>query len=483
MNHTANIIDENVIEYLTEIETPFTLEDLLRSTDTKHTPKVESEIRNLISSIDEFVEDERVFHPKISFLNDIPIRVMPTEYELKKGILIPGHRLLPFHPAGLPMDDVTFFENEVPLKTRTIKMKMVELHIFFNLMDLQKIPILNIEDILNENADLKIQVYKMKEFYKTHHFKYGDTLIFKPKDFNEGLFSLEYDSYDNYQSHIFQIERMDRTFMKTLKKVMNQDLLFPNVEKQLLYTYFYLKQNPQIKWDIPATALGPLLGKDKEVTFSPLPNGRTVFHYVNQSLDDLSVYPDFEELLEEQEEEFDLETIDGILKYLNNSNGITIVRALLFDMITQKQRFNYTEIEKYLFDGLEKPYMPDQFKKQLKVLLQSEYQSIKKGFNLKYAYLPITTARTKILEQWQVIAGFLRSLDEEMVELDQLPKNDMMHLMELYQVFDEILRELDNTQISGECDSTEIHRIVKIVDRVSEELPSVFAAIRGKLDL
>jgi hypothetical protein len=33
---------------------------------------------------------------------DIPIRIMPTTYEIQEGILIPGHRMLPFHPTAAP---------------------------------------------------------------------------------------------------------------------------------------------------------------------------------------------------------------------------------------------------------------------------------------------------------------------------------------------------------------------------------------------
>jgi hypothetical protein len=479
-----NETTENILfEFLGDAVQPFSMQDLFSATGLPHSDSFEKEIRQLILTFDEFVEEKNLFYPKESFLSDIPVRILPTEYEIKKGIFIPGHRLLPFYPAGMPVDEASFTCNNTPLKTKTVSMKMPELFIYFNLMDLQKIPILNFEDLLEEGADLKIKAYRIKEFYDAHKFRFGDSLIARTEDFSDGQFSLEYESLLFYKDHIFEIEKSDRAFLKTLKKVLKKDLFYPNVEKQLLYTYFYLKQNKQFNWAVPLTALGSLLQKDKDITFSPLPNGRTIFHFVSQSPDDLAVYPDFEDLLESGDDEFDLETIDGILSFLNNNNGITIVRALLFDMVTENRRFNYPEIENYLFDGLQKPYMPKEFRKRFRALVQEEYRKIKQKFDLKYAYLPITTARQKILEQSLVISQFLRSLDEQMVGLDELPKNEMMHLMELYQAFEEILIELDTSQISGECDSTEVHRIVKIVNRISGELPRLFDVIRGKLDL
>jgi hypothetical protein len=352
-------------------------------------------------------------------------------------------------------------------------------------MDLQKVPILNIEDILEEGANLEIVACNLKKFYKTHEFKFGDTIIIKSLDFSEGLFSIQYDSFENYQAHIFEVEKLDKLFMNTLKKVIKQDIYFPNVEKQLLYTYFYLKSNQRFPRPLtyPGTALGPLLGKNKEITFSPLPNGCTIFHFVDQNPDDLAVFPDFADLLEDEDEEFDLNSIDGILRFSNNNNGITIVRALLFDQIVNRKNFNYTDIETYLFAGLEKPYMPQEFRKKFKNLVSREYKKIKEAFDLKYAYLPITTARKKILEQSLLISKFLRSLDEEMVELEELPKTEMMHMMELDRSFEEILMELETLQLQGKSDSSEVHRIIKIIDKVAGELPGLFQFIREKLDL
>ncbi|MCP5051700.1 MAG: hypothetical protein GY940_31330 [bacterium] len=482
-------IEDLIFDFLGEVTEPFTLKELFESTGIEPAPKIEEETRQLLLTIDEFVEDGDRFHPKALFLSDIPIRIMPTEYEIQEGILIPGHRLLPFHAEGLLADEISFTTTgktgkKGEIKTQTISMKMPDLHVYFSLMDLQKIPILNIEDILDDNADLNVQVCRMKTFYKSHKFQFGDSLILRAVNFNEGVFSIEYDSYENYEARIFEIEKMDRAFIKVLNGVIKRELFFPNVEKQLLYTYYTLKQDRDYKWEIPGTALGPLLAKTGDIVFSALPNGRTVFHFRDQSLEDLAVYPDFEEILDEiDDEELDLATIEGILKFLNNNNGITIVRALLFDAITKNKRFNYTEIENYLFDGLEKPYMPREFKKIFKALVQDEYRKVKKEFRLEYAYLPITTAREKLLEQALVVSRFLRYLDEEMVELGALPKNEMMHLMELDHVFEEILEELDSSQVNGECDSTEVHRIVKIVDRVSAELPGLFEAIRLKLGL
>lgn len=480
-------IVEELLDFLIEIDRPFSLDDVFNQTNIEKTGKTESEINRLLTTSDEFViEDGRIL-PRAAVLKDISLRIQPTELELKKGILVPGHRLLPFHPLGVPMDEITFQDDGKTVRTRKIKLKLPELHIFYSLMDMQKVPILNIEDLLEDNADLKIKVFSMNPFYKKHGFELGDTLIVKSLDFSEGIFSIQYDPYDNYQTRIFQIQKQDRSFLKTLKKVIKQDLQFPNTEKQLLYTYYYLGKNKHKgeswPWDLPGSPLGPMVVQDKEITFSPLPNGRTVFHFVNQDPDDMAVYPDFDDLLAGDDEEFDLHTIDGILKFLNNNNGIIAVRALLFQQITNRERFNYSKVEEYLFDGLDKPYMPVEFRKLFKSLVTGEYKKIKNDFDLKYAYLPFTSARQKMLELALEISRFLRYLDSQMVALDQLPKNEMIQLMELDSSFEDILEDLDSLQLQGKNDNKEIQRVLKIVGRLEEDMPQLFKAIAEKLGL
>lgn len=479
-------LNDEVLDYLADIDRPFTMKNLFDAAGLKKTKKNEKEIRQLIIAVGQLVPDKKRLYPKISFLKDIPFRVQPTEYEIEKGIFIPGHRMLPFYPVGFSPDEISLSYNGTPLKTKTISLKMDELLIYFNLMDMDTFPILNISDIVEEGSDLRINVCNMKTFYETHHFQSGDTLIVKSLDFKKGIFSIEYDSLDNYRTHIFEIERMDKAFTATLKEVMKKDIPFPNVERQLLYTYFYLQQNPghPRPWTIPGTALDPLLGKYEEIKFSPMPDGRTVFHFSDQSVEDLVSFPDFEDALERSgEEECDLGTIDGILRYVHNTNGLIIVRALLFDRVADKKSFDYTAIEDYLFNGLEEPYMPWELRKVFKELVREEYKKIKAAFDLKYAYLPITTARKTIIDQALEISRFLRSLDKEIVRLDELPKNEIMNLMELNRSLEETLMQLEILQLEGEEVGAEIHGMLKIVAKVSEGLPNFFAVIRDKMGL
>ncbi len=473
-----NKLEETLFNYLAEIHTPFTMGDFFKGTALKRTQKNELEISDMIQSTEYFVLHKKKFYPRDSFLKPIPLRIAPTQLELERGILIPGHRIMPFHPFGVMIDDVTFQYKGKPIKTKVMAFKMAELQIYFSLMDMQKIPIHNIEAILDENADLEINVLDMHSFYQEHHFDMGDSIIVKSVNFLDGIFSIQYDSLDNFQDNVFHVQQIDRKFLESLKQIIQTKLVFPNVEKQLLYTYFNMRDE---SWTVPGTALGPLLHQNPDIIFSALPNGRTIFHLSDQDFEDLDAYPDFADYAGHENQENDFSSIDGILRYLDNNNDAVVVRALLLEMITQKKRYNYSTIEKYLFEDLPKPYMPKELRDLFQFLVREEFQFLKKSFNPSLAFLPITTARQKILEVLLQISIFLRSLDSQRVQLEKLPKNEMMHLMELDRALVEVLYHLEAAQLEEKIASQEVHRILKMVERMSSELPRMFDVILSKI--
>jgi hypothetical protein len=461
--------------------------ELFKATGLKQTAKSEAEIGNMIHGCDYFVLWENTFYLKTLFLKNFLIRMHPNEFELKEGIFVPGHWLLPFHPPWAFMGDIAFQYNGSPVKTRTRKLKIETIMPYFALMDFQKVPILNIEDMLDENADLEIEVCDLKSFYKKNNFQPGDSIIIEPLDLKEGLFAIRYEAHDSYEGRIFEINRIDKKFVDTLEKVLQMELVFPNAEKQLLYTYFLLSREAGAATrTIAGSALLALLKAREEIKASSLADGRILFHFVHQNIEDLKVNPDFNDFtnmaLEELDEEPDFDTIDGILQYLGNNNDIVVVRALLLDQIAAQKKFSYKDVEDYLFDGAPKPFMPPELRGPFKELVHDEFHEIKEAFDPASAFLPITTARKKVLEAMLLISGFLRSLDAQGVQPEQLPQDDMLNLMELDRNLAEFLSVIETAQLEGENNSAEIRRVLKMIDVALAQLPKVFDLIREQIN-
>jgi len=427
--------------------------------------------------------------PKQSFLKNIPIRLYPTDYEIDFGILIPGHRLLPFYPAHNPYDEVSFFYDNKKARKRKITINHEQLFAYFGLMDLNKVPLINPEELVEEKAQLEINAISIKDFYRTYKFKSGDTIVATLTDYDEGIFTLQYESKEDFDSHIFEVERFDRFFIDELKNAIRQELFYPNTEKQLLYAIYNMKKNPDYShlFKTAGTGYVKILDSQKDILYSPLPDGRSVFHFEDQSVEDMTLMGVYEQAMEESDQDpldgIDMDSIEGILLMLGIPNGLQLVRALIMNQLSEQQPFSYKAIEEFLFFDLKRPYMPREVQKHLKKLIEVEYNSIASGFDPKYAYLPITSLRKSILEQMQIITRFLRELDEYVSDTSQIPKTEFSYILEIDRNFVQMLSELETGQLSGELKSSDIQPLPRLIDKVSRELYAVFDVIRHKLGI
>lgn len=465
--------EDLIYDYLINIDKPFTLSDIYKKIEVTETKSLSRKIISTIIDGSNFVAEDDVFYPKIYFLKDIPFRILPTEFEIQNNILILGHRIIPFQPVFETVDSVSLINNGKMIQKREEKFKIKQISIYFSLLDIERLPIKNLKSILEPNADLKIDVFDLKKFYKENNFKAGDTIIARSNNFKEGLFNIEYDSSENFKDNIFNVKFMDNLFLNELKKILKLKLSFPNIEKQLLYTYYYLRDNDIT---IPGSAFGLFLNQNKEIIFSEVLNGIKILHMADQDVNEMNIYPDFEDYKKEiDEEDYDLNTIDGILGYLYNSNREIVVRALIFDQITHKE-YNYNKIINYLFYDLESPYMPEKLKNKFKKLVDSLYNEIKNKIQKYPPSLPVITARKKILNILLEIAKFLRSFDKHEINFEDLPKNDMYNIMQMSKGLEDVLMAAEEIQ-----ESNEIKFFLEMVQEAEKNIPIILHKVKSEI--
>ena len=195
--------EDLVLDYLVEAVAPFTVLDLIQATGMDQSPENQEDINFILTSLPDFVVEDGVFYPKESFLSGIPFRIKPSEFEIQEGILIPGHRFIPFQPFALAQKDLFYVSAAEPLKTREIKLKAKHMIIYFSLLDFERMPIKNIEDILDDDSDLFVDAIDMRQFYKRHNFVFGDSIIADTNLDDPGVFTLTYDSWENSEIHQF----------------------------------------------------------------------------------------------------------------------------------------------------------------------------------------------------------------------------------------------------------------------------------------
>ncbi|MCP5101966.1 MAG: plasmid pRiA4b ORF-3 family protein [bacterium] len=274
------IIEERVDHYVEMAEAPFSIDDCLKKLKVKKTKESEEKIHELIATGGEVILVNDRFYPKVSFLKDFVIRVMPTEFELDRGILIPGHRLLPFLPVYVLSDEVEFIDKNGILEEKDIYLSVADLDTYFGLLDSNDLPIIDTGLRLDGEHRVTFMAVDLARFYKEHHFRPGDSLILKMENFADCICSIHYDPLSSIKAHEKEIRAWDDLFIATLKKVLRENIEMSYLQKQLLYTYYYMSRAmTREQKEIPGTEVGVLLRRTKEIAYSEPEDTGKIFHF------------------------------------------------------------------------------------------------------------------------------------------------------------------------------------------------------------
>lgn len=185
-----SIVD--ILEYLEETEL-FTMDDLL-----------------LFRTIDFLKKSPLVFqHPgselrfisRSGYFNNKSFTIHPSSLEIKNGIMIIGHRCVPYiNPAVMP-HDINFFYRNLKIKKTTICKNITELYDNYLLFGEEYIPHYLVLDTANRlsTSDLtdelpskiNITVLDMKEFYEKWKFTPRDRIVCKVMDWDCGYVKIE----------------------------------------------------------------------------------------------------------------------------------------------------------------------------------------------------------------------------------------------------------------------------------------------------
>jgi hypothetical protein len=208
---------------------------------------------------------------------------MPTDYEIQEGILIPGHRLLPFLPAGILSDEVTLIYNNKVLDDKDIILTESQLNPYFDLLDSDEVPIIDAGTNSDGENRFSLIVFDLSRFYRENHFTRGDSIILTMGDFIESVFHIHCDPIANITARKEEIKTRDNLFIESLKRVFRANIENSYLEKQLMYTYFYMSRSlTQEQKKIPGTEVGVLLKRSKEIRFSDIVDTGKILHFADQ---------------------------------------------------------------------------------------------------------------------------------------------------------------------------------------------------------
>jgi len=244
--------EDALFNFLENVTEPFTLEDVaefVRMLDPTRTEALATEIAALVDSHNvAFRLDNRQWVSRRGCFESVPFVISPTKLELLNGILIPGHRCIPFaNPVVLP-HEYQFFWQGKPVAWTTTEGPPEEFYPYYYIFGEEYAPQYVARDNPeNETAfnydpyedppEVSIHTLDMRNIFREAAFVPGDRFVVRTRDWKDGHFDLEKATKDAWsQADLFAwFEAAEGGFEDSFA------LLGPgaSTEEQIAYAYWY----------------------------------------------------------------------------------------------------------------------------------------------------------------------------------------------------------------------------------------------------
>ena len=219
-------------------------------------------------------DDQRVFELdghcalRTKFFCGARIKIVPSDFELANGILLPGDRFEAFNPCELSNDDFELYAPGAkdPAELTMIRCVFAKLAPYYILLGhggmLDALAAESHENYTRmssakniRNVMLDAPAFDLSDFYEQTCFRFGDFLILTVEDAEKGKFSLEYRPAELDASNADKIEWIEQ-FEAALIEVWHRNYNYITITEQLAAGFFCaysagndLLMHPRVSFD------------------------------------------------------------------------------------------------------------------------------------------------------------------------------------------------------------------------------------------
>jgi len=206
--------EDALYNFLENVTEPFTLEDVaefIRLLDPADAEALPSEIAALVDSHNvAFRLDNRQWVSRRGCFEPVPFVISPTKVELLNGILIPGHRCVPFaNPVVLP-HEYEFYWKGKPIPWTTTEGPPEEFYPYYYIFGEEYAP----QYVARDNPDnetafnydpyedppeVSIHTLDMRNIFREAAFVPGDRFLVRTLDWKDAIFELEKVAKDEWE--------------------------------------------------------------------------------------------------------------------------------------------------------------------------------------------------------------------------------------------------------------------------------------------
>ncbi len=446
-------------------------------------PEIEGLLAEDNSLLDLTREDElrETYILRRKFFDKAEFCISPTQDEIDKGILFPGHRFHPFLDQDiLPFDVVLKPENlETEFKMKTVKDFSIEdLQLYHCLLGIQlMLSYFILNDKSNDKAfdpkkgtdvKLKMKVFDLKSFYKEHSFKLGDALLVSVEDCDEGIFRFSVLPGSEKQSHFADIQnwvsKMENALMNVFDK-FGPGIDIPYQLEQALINDQSLMENVFISY-------GEFLKITQKISIKPFGMKSNVLWRIDDNpIDSVELSPEF------AISRGSVESLEKILREIGVSLNPHEIEAFMRDELYNGRK-SLEAVSERCFTGRELVFSDEAQQVAFENFMDELWEEVTEDYN-RFTDEVNGKLRSKALALVEDQMAFLRSLDRIRVMPDQLPRDEMLAFSEISGVLSQLLDILNNA--ANNIGDPEAAGMLEMLGQTVQTVAAIKASMKSKI--
>lgn len=410
-----------------------------------------------------FTKDSKTFTPRSVYFKNARFIIFPSKEEVAQGVLIPGHRFIPFVNLNInPWDCTLTDSNGEKTPNNIITETYGRLSPYFSLFGAgnmenylirdraENINVLNFNNLSSQRdtIQLSLTVFDCSNLYNKWNFAYKDGIMCEVKNWFEGIYTLKHITYKERR------DLMDASITWKSKLEKGFDKVFDNldinirIEDQIAYAYYYadreILENPHIHLE----GFFELSNKVFRVPFG-----------VETKLWREKELPMFQ-LFESDELPPKRRGLDGIMERFNSLCTENEMEAFIRDELFRRKGMFTADQDMFFFDSIMKRIFGSDTEVSNEDLLkyfQKMWKKISKSYNY-FSDQVSGKARNAVLLILEDYYGWFRNLTEIDANLQEMPVQSLTSMAQMYHTLTDYLKLLN------QYDKSDQDQVIQLMD-------------------
>lgn len=372
-----------------------------------------------------------------SLFGECTFRIRLTPYELEDRQLIIGHRLLPYIHPGIPIEELSFFDDKdqhLPIEREEMPVNQAT-SIFFNLLPPYGISQYITGDGTSQTLDMA--VIDLDQWLRQQGFEAEDQLRISVKDYARLEFYIE-----KLDSREIASQRLaDRYYNKQLTDAIYHvfSLIgksFLPVDMHLLWAFAQL--DTQLI-ENGGTPFGPFISEHESLTF--FQDGPYAFLQDKDFMDELMETAIEQAKHSSTEKMGTARGLDGIFQELGNSFSKLLLKACAVEQLLEHDEIRPEVLFEQIFDGQLHPFYNARQEKNFEQAFSKLLTTVQDKWKDRKLALPHLQLLRKAIQFKMEIVYLLRELNK-INDPNQLNMQALLQLQPIDQSLDQILENL-----------------------------------------